>query len=94
MVTTKNKQNKLSATLILSVLAVAVSLASIMMNIITQDRLNLLFDQESRHSREAFESSSRIRFCYDYGVQPCTDEEIAKWNKANPGERYGAYGLQ
>ncbi|MFZ2125302.1 MAG: hypothetical protein WA087_00875 [Candidatus Saccharimonadales bacterium] len=43
-------------------------------------------DQEMRHSIDNSYQTSRITYCYDNEIHPCTDDAITTWNKKHPAE--------
>lgn len=54
-----------------------------------QNQLTLVHEQQVRQSNENFKSVSRITFCYNNQIEPCSDDAIAMWNSANPNNQYG-----
>lgn len=51
-------------------------------------RLNTLYDQESQHSLDSSYKASRVTFCYDNDIHPCSDDGIKIWNNLHPDEYF------
>ena len=86
---TKTKINQTKNISVTSVIAITSLIASTILFFAVfseRARLDTLYDQQVRQSMDNFYKASRITFCYDNAIHPCTDDAIAGWNSTHSND--------
>lgn len=73
---------------IILVLSLALLIMLFFMVFSERNRLNMLYDQEVQDSLDSSYQSSRLSFCYENSLKPCTDEKITNWNSTHPDDQF------
>jgi len=53
-----------------------------------RDNIYTLGDQQMKNAINESYKTSRLQFCYDNELVPCTDDVIEAWNKAYPDDTF------
>ena len=95
MIKHKNIDNSILRRPMLPVLALVVGGAALVVAAIlavslvdTRERLDSYSKQQMYNNSSSSYWTSRLSFCYDNSLNPCTDEVIEAWNKAYPDDTF------